>query len=226
MSKKVILFLVEGGTDITSLELALEKLFKNLNVILYITKGDLTSNKDIKPMNIKSKLGEKIKEALDRKKLQSKDIIKVIHIMDTDGTYINEKAIFYKDVESFFYSEDGIYYKDTEAVKKRNEKKRENLAVLIKLSKVLRNVPYSIYYLSSNLEHLFHGVLNCTKQEKEDLADKLEEDLYDSPEKLVEILEEFKIDGSYIETWDYLKEGNNSMERCSNLHLIFKEDLK
>lgn len=224
---KITLFLVEGITDQISLEGAIENIFETRKLKFYLCEGDLTSRNDVTSSNIKAKLGELLKHELGRYALKPKDIQEVIHIVDTDGTYVNELYLETGNKENFYYTLDKIIYKNIDEIKSRNERKSKNLKALLDMNYTLKNIPYRVYCFSSNLEHVFHNKLNPTKDEKRLLANKLEMRFFKHPHEFLEILnnENIKISGDYKQTWEYLKKDNNSLKRGSNFHLYFDNDL-
>lgn len=220
MSKKVILFLVEGGSEIVALELALESIFNTNSTVMYLTEGDISSDSRVSPSNIKVTLNDKITKALEHKRLKKSDVIKVIHIIDTDGAFVDDRYIQQNTSDEFIYNTSCIACKDVNQIKNRNLHKQKNLNILIKLNEI-SGIPYEAYYLSIDLEHVFHNTLNASKEEKISLSEKLEDTFCENPSLLISTLKNHKVDGDHTQTWEYLKIDNNSLSRCTNLHLIF-----
>ena len=89
MSKsKVIVFIVEGFSDKEALNGILSELYENKKIIFSIVDGDITTKNSTKPENIREKIGECIKIAMQKDKFLKTDIDMVIHLVDTDGVYI------------------------------------------------------------------------------------------------------------------------------------------
>ena len=59
--KKVVFIIVEGPSDQDALETLLTKIFDSKAVIVKVMHGDITTNLDVTPENIKKKLAEAIK---------------------------------------------------------------------------------------------------------------------------------------------------------------------
>ena len=59
--KKIVLFLVEGITEMESLELILSEIIDNLEVEFEVAYGDITSDKSVNSSNVKSKITDLIK---------------------------------------------------------------------------------------------------------------------------------------------------------------------
>lgn len=222
---KIIIFIVEGITDNISLSNAIDEILENYNIKFYLCDGDFTSDNKITPSNILKEIGTFLNGEIGREYLKKKDIFKVIHIVDTDGTFVNETFMKNGDVADFFYDENYIMARDTQLIKDRNARKVQNLEKLINTTKILKSIPYKIFYFSSNLEHVFHNKLNLSRKEKNELAEKLEKKYIGNSEEFIQFLnkENIKIKGEYLQTWEYLKKGNNSLKKGTNFSLFFEE---
>lgn len=183
--KKIVLFIVEGITDQISLENIVDTLVDEHNsssryednVIFEISEGDITSDYKSRPNNIKSKI-TKIIKAKGKRKYEPTDYKEVIHIIDTDGAYIDDNKIFQdKSKEKFFYGPDGIYYKNRDDVIKRNKHKREIIDSLLKTKTVYGSVKYRVFFLSSNIEHVLHNEMNVEDARKTELAKAFEKNM-------------------------------------------------
>lgn len=127
-------------------------------------------------------------------------------------------------MEKIQYHEDHIDAKDTNAIIERNKRKGDILYKLRKTGKV-NGIPYRIYFNSCNLEHVLYGKLkDYSDEEKQILSDDFA-DLYDG--KIDEFIEfisasTIAVSGTYQKTWDYIEKDRNSLNRHTNMHLIFK----
>lgn len=93
-TKKVILFIVEGVTDKTSLGGIIDKLVSSNLVRFYITGGDITSDRFSNSANAVSKVNNHVKNFLGREiGLKKGDIIQIVHLIDMDGAYIDSDQI-------------------------------------------------------------------------------------------------------------------------------------
>ena len=157
-AKKVILFLVEGASDLTSLEF-IDNINTNETIKFQITSGDVTSKLNITPQNCREEINKILLSFLERSKLRKTDIIKIIHILDIDGVYIPEINIIEdKNKKKFLYTINGIVAPSKENVQKRNESKKQIVEKLLVTSKI-NSIPYEMYYMSCNLEHVLHDKL-------------------------------------------------------------------
>lgn len=223
---KILLFIVEGPSDEASLAPAMEKIVSNSTVKFKVMHCDIVSDYDSTVANIE----RRIKDLAVGRYLKlhpqflPKDICGVVHIVDLDGAFSPDSVVrsgAFQDVE---YYDDKIICKDEATFLMTKQNKRSNLLHLISLSEIkIPNgikVPYSIYYMACNLDHVLHNKRNSTFEEKK--ADSITfADCYDDPQKFEEFFNNtgIKVDGTYVETWKYAQRGMNSLKRGSNFWL-------
>ena len=226
-AKKVILFLVEGASDLTSLEF-IDNINTNETIKFQITSGDVTSKLNITPQNCREEINKILLSFLERSKLRKTDIIKIIHILDIDGVYIPEINIIEdKNIKKFLYTINGIVAPSKENVQKRNESKKQIVEKLLVTSKI-NSIPYEMYYMSCNLEHVLHDKLeDISEDEKKELANKFADKFYEKEIEFIDFInnKDFKVLGDYKATLDFIKKDLNSVNRYSNFWLFF-ENLK
>ena len=226
-AKKVILFLVEGASDLTSLEF-IDNINTDETIKFQITSGDITSKLNITPQNCREEINKILLSFLERSKLRKTDIIKIIHILDVDGVYIPEINIIEdKNIKKFLYTINGIVAPSKENVQKRNESKKQIVEKLLGTSKI-NSIPYEMYYMSCNLEHVLHDKLeDISEDEKKELANKFADRFYEKEIEFIDFInnKDFKVLGDYKATWDFIKKDLNSVNRYSNFWLFF-ENLK
>lgn len=226
-TKKVILFIVEGISDKNSLALILSRLIRNENIQFHIVGGDITSNERTNTQNCINRVNDEIKKFLKAKSFRKTDIIKIIHLVDMDGAYIDSSAIKYGNTNKFMYNKDCIVFSNIEQVKSRNERKSK---ILDKLSTTnsISKIEYCMYYFSCNLEHVLHNEQNVEDELKNEYSDKFIEKYDGNENEFVQFLSnsEFTVHGDYKETWQYIKQGLNSLNRYCNLHLFFNDYYK
>lgn len=89
---------------------------------------------------------------------------------------------------------------------------------MLELHTVLKTIPYSVYYFSSNMDHVLHDNANLPKEEKDELADAFDEEYADKPKEFIRLMSEssFAVKGTYEETWNFIRFDNNSIKRYSN----------
>lgn len=227
-SKSAIVFVVEGNTDKESLKNALKKKLNFSRYYPVICGGDITSEVGSTPSNIKSKIVKKIKEELEREFIQVSDIRFIIQIVDTDGTFVEDECIkVISSCKNITCSENEIFTDSYEKVKKRNDNKARNIRALkqiteLTLSKI--KIKYRVFYFSQNLEHVLHNELNCSKEKKNELLDKWEDKCNTSEFDFDTFISDIPgfINHDYPESWSYIEKGNNSLRRCTNIHLMLK----
>lgn len=113
---------------------------------------------------------------------------------------------------------------NTKATIARNHKKAEILFKLRKSGKV-NTIPYRLYYNSCNLEHVLYGELkDFTDEEKTILSDDFAERYEGNVSEFIELIsdESVKAPGTYQKTWDFIEKKNRSLQRHSNMHLLFE----
>lgn len=225
--KKVVVIIVEGISDEIALEGVLRKVYNTDEVRYRIVGSDITSTFDNRRNNIKSKVTEQIKAAINRLSIDKEDILKVIHIVDMDGAYIDENHIREnKLIDGFRYYQNRIEARNIDEVIDRNKRKTENLNVLSELKKVFVSLDYSVYYLSCNQEHVLHNLIHVADRDKAEYAERFNEKYEDNLEGFKEFIQnkEFAVQGDYKDTWDFIKKDTNSLKRYSNFHLILKNE--
>ena len=200
----------------------------NETIKFQITSGDVTSKLNITPQNCREEINKILLSFLERSKLRKTDIIKIIHILDIDGVYIPEINIIEdKNIKKFLYTINGIVAPSKENVQKRNESKKQIVEKLLVTSKI-NSIPYEMYYMSCNLEHVLHDKLeDISEDEKKELANKFADRFYEKEIEFIDFInnKDFKVLGDYKATWDFIKKDLNSVNRYSNFWLFF-ENLK
>ena len=83
--------------------------------------------------------------------------------------------------------------------------------------------PYKVYYMSSNLEHVLHNVLNASDDVKESLAHHFHKKYRNDLDGFIDYISNssFSVKEEYITSWDFIKQNNNSLKRYTNINLCF-----
>ena len=220
--KKIVFVIVEGPSDDEALGVLLTRIFGMNTVYVHVMHGDITTRNGVNSGNVVSKIVEAIKDYAENK-FKSKDFCRVIHIADMDGAFIpDENIVEDSSKEKPFYLTTEIRTRDKVGIEERNRQKRENLNRLSITSSVW-NIPYQIYYMSCNLDHVLHDKLNSTDDEKEEDAYAFVEKYKDDIQGFLKFISEsdFSVTDGYIESWKYIKEELHSLERHTNLGLCF-----
>ena len=206
-NKKLILFIVEGITDETSLSLILSKLIEKDKIVKFeLVRTDITTLKGTTSINIINKLSAQVKDFIKSDIYKKGDIEKIIHIVDTDGAFIDESYIEYKDYK-IKYTQEKIEVRDVNSIKRRNKQKSEVLSRLISTDSIYTGIPYEIYCFSCNLEHVLHNEQNVHQDDKEKYAYMFEEQFADNPEGFIEFINnpDFAVHKGYKGSWDFIK---------------------
>lgn len=229
--KKVILLIVEGGSDETLLIDRLKELFRDHEIRFEPQRGDILydARKQRKP--IKEVIGDTVKEILQKRKFKQSDILAVIHIIDTDGCLIPEDNIVIDNQQEAL-----TYYQNTNIsvqsetqmnnILTRNDIRGRNIRTMNSIGNIVSNkYAYQIFYFSRNLEHVIFNEPNPCSETK---VDNIEEFLKELDSPLEEYLSQYMPDieaGSYSEqyiaSWTFISEGIKSLQRSTNVPLMF-----
>ncbi len=224
--RKVVLVIVEGPSDETALVQSFAALFDPDKVMIKVVHGDITADLGVNPSNIASSVGNLVKGWASRYGLKRSDFLRVIHITDTDGAYIQDANVIEDKNHNGHpeYNEMNIIASPKSRVKERNARKRANLDKLSSISAVWRNVPYSIYYMSSNLDHVLYGVQNSDDATKQKNAFQFAKKYKDDLNGFVKYISDpaIAVGGDYKATWDFIRQAENSLHRYTNLCLCFQ----
>lgn len=225
--KKIVLVFVEGPSDDVALGTALNQIYDNDSVHIHIIHGDITTQKGVTSNNIIAKMGNEVRRFANSNHYTTKDFKQIIHIVDTDGAYIpNDKVIEDQNCKETLYHSDGIHTKDVVGMIARNTQKRDNLYRLRSCGKIW-NVPYRVYYMSCNLDHVLYNKRNSTDDEKENDAYTFAKMYKNKIGEFVKFLcdSEFSVKEDYKKSWDYIEKDMNSIERHTNLCICIEEEL-
>lgn len=222
--KKVIFVLVEGPSDDVALGVFLNRIFDKNRVHIEIYYGDITSDFSVKPTDIVSALGDIVRKYADSQHFTQKDFLQVIHIVDMDGAYVPDEAIVESvEADKPIYSLTEIQTNNVEDIVLRNKHKRDKLNRISKLKKVWGSIPYKVYYMSCNLDHVLYGKFNSSDVEKEtdayEFARRYKCDI-DGFLDFISSSDFSRMDG-YNESWNFIKRELHSLERHTNLGLCF-----
>lgn len=222
-TKKIILFLVEGSTDSTSLGLVMSRLLENADVRFYILGGDICYRYHITNENAERSVLRFVNGFLQRYRLKKSDLLQIVHIIDTDGAFIPPERVIFGGKEHAAYKETSIETLSVDSLRSRNEMKTKAASALSKLSHV-EKIPYALYYFSRNIEHVLHNRADSLSgREKRIFSENFENTYADHPEDFIRFMQsrEVAVRGSYSKTWEYILRGTNSLKRGSNFALYF-----
>ncbi|MBR0509072.1 MAG: hypothetical protein IJJ85_03055 [Clostridia bacterium] len=235
MQKKFILFIVEGNNDKKEITAMLHSQYfaqyKNkYQFEFYDLRGDITSKEGITDKNIQGKLNSIFLDWRERgipfNRIKPCDVQEIVHIIDMDGVFIPKEDIEYGDVGRFYYEEKRILsYNPSNAIG-RNNKKSKIIKKLLTVSQI-DGVPYSIYFLSCNMDHVLFDERNPSQQYKDNKArsfpllclktDILQKTIF-SPSIAAQ--------NTYEESWGDIQDNHKSLGRYTNFNLFFGDKAK
>ena len=221
--KKVVAVIVEGPSDENAIGGILKEYFSSSEVQFAVVHGDITSNYSITSENVITKIGNLIGTIRSKYGYGWKDFVSIIHIADTDGAF-TRNCVQEVDVDSVQYFEDHIECSNAAEVNKRNSHKAQIMFKLYSTGKI-HDIQYRIYYNSCNLEHVLYNQLkDFSDGEKEELSDEFAEKYEGKVQEFIDFIsnESLAVQGTYKSTWKYIEKEKNSLQRHSNMHLIFE----
>lgn len=225
--KKIIFIIVEGPSDQEALGLLLNKFFYQSNVVVHVTYGDITSKTGVNPENIRKHVAAHVKKYAEQYYLKQKDFQEIIHIIDTDGTFISDDYVVEdENLSKTMYLLDFIKTHNKKNIVNRNYNKKKNVNKLYTTPKVW-NIPYSAYYMSCNLNHVLYDKLNTTDEEKEKDAHNFTAKYRNDIEGFIKYMTEssFSKTEEYMDTWEFIKKDKHSLERYTNLGVRLLKEL-
>ena len=88
----------------------------------------------------------------------------------------------------------------------------------------VHEIRYRLYFNSCNLEHVLYNELkDYSDEEKEELSDEFAEKYEGKVADFISFISdsELAVHGTYKDTWKFIEKDKHSLERHSNMHLIF-----
>lgn len=224
--KKIVFVIVEGPSDDIALGIGLNQIYDEHSVYIHITHGDITTRSDINPRNIVSRIGDILKQYMTSNHYKNSDFREIIHIVDTDAVYLPDQAVIYDaNADSPIYEDDGIHTANVNGIIARNDIKRQNLLHL-RSTNTIRQIPYHVYYMSANLDHVLYDKRNSDDEDKENDSYAFARRYQDDPDGFAEFIccSEFSVRGNYKDTWKFIESGMNSINRHCNLGVCIESE--
>ena len=193
--------------------------------MIHVVHGDILTQDFVQPNEIINAVNTQLKKFMGTLYKPS-DFLQIIHLIDTDGTYIPHDSVVEENEEGKnypYYTKTNIFTPNPSGIKDRNERKRQNLNRLISQNKI-RTIPYKIFYFSSNLDHVLYNQLNLTDYEKTDLSIEFDLKYAEDPSGFISFMKDsdFAVRGDYKDSWDFIKKDLNSLNRYSNFCLFLE----
>lgn len=228
--KQVILVIVEGMSDKTVLSGLLPKLFGDYVFRFKIVHGDILTQASVTRDEILAHVNKQLSYAMQEYKYRADDIKEVIHLVDMDGVYINQESIKeVKEISHIQYGREVMYVKDFNQIVRRNKQKTLNLSRLIEatyLKRSNRRIPYSLYYMSINLDHV---VCNDPNLPSPYLKAKASYDFVETfrgkESSFIEFTKRLILGeaNSYITSWKVIEDSKHALTRATNLYFFLNK---
>ena len=175
------------------------------------------------------------KDFYNTEKVMPKDLIEIVQITDLDGAYIPDECVI-EDLsltkeESPKYTDESVICINADHIVKRNERKRKNIDYLCTITGIksqTQTIPYSVYYFSTNLDHFLHHNANLRPNMKIPLARNYANGFIGDADGFVQAFSEdpgSRTGMSYDESWDFIKQGKNSLARYTNVNILLDKFL-
>ena len=231
----VIVFLLEGFSDIQALEYPLSLFLDEINedvIPIFLCppndRGDIANDPSVDQNEVIRRIPAwwDIDGQLRKKGLRMSDVVEIIQIIDIDGVYLDDSKIIYSPVKKIQYYEDKIVCPNRNRIIDRNLHKRHSISKLKSINSLTINthcIPYSFYYFCCNIDHFTSGERNLVYKEKVLKASTFAYSFGSGDEFLEFFLsEQNKCNAitNYKDSWELLKSNNNSLTYSSNLHLL------
>lgn len=221
--KKVIAFIVEGPSEEAALGTVMSEYFSGSEVKFKVVHGDITLKDYVSMDGILKKIKDQIDSVKRKYRYDTEDFMKIIHLTDTDGVFIQDGDIISGHRDTVEYFTDHMETRHIESTVKRNHRKAEILLKLRRTGKI-NGIPYKIYFNSCNLEHVLYNTLeDLTDEDKQRMSDDFAEKYEGNVDKFIEFVScsDFTVPGTYQKTWDFIEQSRNSLKRFSNMSLLF-----
>lgn len=227
-----VLVIVEGRTDETALYIGLEDHFRPIGLQIEVLSLDVFTG-DRANYNVVHSIADEIRSFLLKRKLKKQDILFIAQITDLDGCYINEESIVVDPNHDDLANKEWIYGKVnviTKSLEKkddlvtRNKAKSRNTDIVSRKN-VIFGIPYGLYFMSANLEHVITKKPNNDENSKIDKSEKFEEKVLENKDFFTNFFnsEEICPFNDYEGSWTVVKEGSNSLNGTSNLFFLLEK---
>ncbi len=230
MTKKIILFIVEGNHDRSEMNAILKTPYFDefrgkYRIEFDVTHGDITTVTGNDETNIVDAVGKRITSWIrDTIGVRHNDIERVIHILDTDGAFIPESCVVLGEVYDYVYNRDTLAALDVNSAKKRNRRKSGELLRLCS-TKEIRNIKYEAYYMSCNMDHTLFNNRNMNDRQKSKSNTWFVKACEENPRIIFDSILNEKIAsrGSFDDSWEWIQRDTRSLWRHTNINLFLQD---
>lgn len=224
--KKIVLVIVEGESEADALEFALAQLCRFNQVVFQIIHSDITTERGNTSQTIRAAVGNRVKQYLRNYHFKKTILQEIIHLVDMDGAYVpDENIVADASAVKPFYTPSEIRSQNPKGIACRNAQKRDNLNVLCATPRLLDSIPYRVFYMSSNLDHVLYGKQNNNPDQKCSDAHRFSMKYKDDLEGFKTFFcdSDFSVKMDYPESWDYIKQELHSLERHTNFGICIEQ---
>lgn len=141
--KKVMLFIVEGPTDETSLSTVLNRIFSSSTVKFQVVHGDVLTRDFMSSDKIVAAVWDQVKAFMGEIYKKS-DICRIVHLTDMDGVFVPDDAVVEDNAMAAgappLYTETQIQTPNRVGILDRNKRKRKNVDRLSACPRIAGNV--------------------------------------------------------------------------------------
>lgn len=231
--KKVLFVIVEGESDGYLFFEELEKVYPKDLVIIKAYRGDIFTNPEVQGKDIRDRIRDFFISKLGE--LQPKDFLGILHFSDTDAAFVGEDKVIVDlaQKENILYKNNGIYVNTTDqksAIHHRNKIKKANTDDARYISYITYNktkIPYRLFYLSQEVEHVIFGELNVEQQVKEKKMVSFLKRVRETQTVHNLLISHFPplaedISNKYKESWEFIFKEDHSLLRCTNAILMYE----
>lgn len=223
--KKIVFVIVEGPSDREALGALLQQLYGRDYVVVHVMHYDITSENRSIPDNIAARLTGIVRAYAGNYHVTRQNFKEILHLVDMDGAFIPPSHVVEDPTAGKpLYSPTEIRTASKWNIEHRNAKKAANINRLCACSSIW-NVPYRIFYMSCNLDHVLYNKLNSSDEEKEQDSFHFAKKYRQREGEFLAYLtqSEFSVMDGYEESWTFIRQGLHSLERHTNLGLCFAE---
>jgi hypothetical protein len=226
--KKIVFVIVEGPTDDEALGVMLERIFSSYTTHVEIMHCDITTEQPGRNSKLASNIAKTVRTFASQNHYTLRDFDRIIHLVDTDGAFVPDELVDEDpEIKKVKYYPGKICAKNRNAIIERNHRKSSNLRDLIRYDSIVGSIPYDVFYMSCNLDHVLYDIQNSSNDDKTKNALKFAKRYRNDVEGFVKYISEsdFSVTGDYYESWRFIEDGVNSLGRHTNLALSFGPSL-
>lgn len=233
MAGRIILAIVEGPSDASTLIDPLDKLLSDPDLRDLVAEGDITlrtlyakSHPGMSGRNMGALIARLIQTDIDRRHTyRPSDLMAVIQISDLDGALVPDAHV--AQGERREYTADRIFTPKVADTIRNNHEKQANIRDMLSMGEVRlgrKDVPFHPFYMSRNLEHvIWDDPSHLDAEEKRRRERQAFVRFMRNPDVLMDLLRSSEVMHdftSFDESWEWAWRGDNSLARGSNLALL------